>query len=153
MASLAATHAGRLGVKELVLANRTRERAERLASHAEEAGVATRVVDFSERAAALPTSTWPSPPPAPRTSPSRPPTFLPAAISCSSISLPRDIDDAAAAAEGVDLVNIERLSKSLSAASTDPRPAPARTRRPATSSTKNSRPIPRPSACATSPRP
>lgn len=35
------------------------------------------------------------------------------------LSLPRDIDDAAAAAEGVDLVNIERLSKSLSAASTD----------------------------------
>ena len=35
------------------------------------------------------------------------------------LSLPRDIEDATAEAEGVDLVNIERLSRSLSAADTD----------------------------------
>lgn len=120
MASLAATHAGRLGVKELVLANRTRERAERLASHAEEAGVATRVVDFAERAAALSDVDL-------AISATGADNFtieaadLPAGrdLMLIDLSLPRDIDDAAAAAEGVDLVNIERLSKSLSAASTD----------------------------------
>lgn len=120
MASLAATHAGRLGVKELVLANRTRERAERLASHAEEAGVATRVVDFSERATALSDVDL-------AISATGAENFTIAATDIPAgrdlmlidLSLPRDIDDAAAAAEGVDLVNIERLSKSLSAASTD----------------------------------
>ena len=35
------------------------------------------------------------------------------------LSLPRDIDDAVAEVEGVDLVNIERLSNSLQAADTD----------------------------------
>ncbi|OUJ22253.1 glutamyl-tRNA reductase [Corynebacterium kefirresidentii] len=113
MASLAATHAGRLGVKELVLANRTRERAE-------EAGVATRVVDFSERAAALSDVDL-------AISATGADNFtieaadLPAGrdLMLIDLSLPRDIDDAAAAAEGVDLVNIERLSKSLSAADTD----------------------------------
>ena len=38
MASLAATHAGRLGAS-LIIANRTRERAERVADHAAQAGV------------------------------------------------------------------------------------------------------------------
>lgn len=120
MASLAATHAGRLGVKELVLANRTRERAERLASHAEEAGVAARVVDFSQRAAALSDVDL-------AISATGADNFtieatdIPAGreLMLIDLSLPRDIDDAAAAAEGVDLVNIERLSKSLSAADTD----------------------------------
>ena len=120
MASLAATHAGRLGVKELVLANRTRERAERLASHAEEAGVAARVVDFSQRAAALSDVDL-------AISATGADNFtieatdIPAGreLMLIDLSLPRDLDDAAAAAEGVDLVNIERLSKSLSAADTD----------------------------------
>ncbi|HAT6618182.1 glutamyl-tRNA reductase [Corynebacterium striatum] len=123
MASLAATHAGRLGA-ELIIANRTRERAERLASHAHEAGVHAEVIDFEDRARAL--------------------SRVDLAISATGaqnftieaddvakhgvtgrtlmlidLSLPRDIEDAAAEAEGVDLVNIERLSRSLSAADTD----------------------------------
>ena len=53
MASLAATHAGRLGVKELVLANRTRERADRLAEHSRQAGVPATAVDFERRHEAL----------------------------------------------------------------------------------------------------
>lgn len=120
MASLAATHAGRLGIGELVIANRTRERAERLAGHAEEAGVRTRVVDFQDRAVALAdvdlaisatgaegfTVTAADIPPA------HPLLLI-------DLSLPRDIDDAATKIDDVDLVNIERLSKSLSAAGTD----------------------------------
>ncbi|MDK8679708.1 glutamyl-tRNA reductase [Corynebacterium accolens] len=120
MASLAATHAGRLGIGELVIANRTRERAERLAGHAEEAGVRTRVVDFQDRATALAdvdlaisatgaegfTITAGDIPPA------HPLMLI-------DLSLPRDIDDEATKIEDVDLVNIERLSKSLSAAATD----------------------------------
>lgn len=53
MSSLAATHAGKAGVQELVIANRTKERAERLAGHSEEAGVPARVVDFADRASVL----------------------------------------------------------------------------------------------------
>lgn len=53
MSSLAATHAGKAGVRELVIANRTKERAERLAGHSEEAGVPARVVDFADRASVL----------------------------------------------------------------------------------------------------
>ena len=120
MASLAATHAGRLGIGELVIANRTRERAERLAGHAEEAGVRTRVVDFQDRATALAdvdlaisatgaegfTITAADIPPA------HPLMLI-------DLSLPRDIDDEATKIDDVDLVNIERLSKSLSAAATD----------------------------------
>ncbi|MCZ9309521.1 glutamyl-tRNA reductase [Corynebacterium uberis] len=53
MASLAATHLGRLGISRLIIANRTRSRAERLADHARQAGVDAEVVDFSARRAAL----------------------------------------------------------------------------------------------------
>ena len=53
MASLAATHLGRLGVDKLIIANRTLERAERLAEHSREAGVPAEVVDFEDRAATL----------------------------------------------------------------------------------------------------
>lgn len=123
MASLAATHAGRLGA-QLIIANRTIARAERVAQHAHEAGVYADVIDFSERAQAL--------------------RDVDVAISATGaqgftitaadveryhvadrelmlvdLSLPRDIDDAVAEAEGVDLVNIERLSNSLQAADTD----------------------------------
>lgn len=123
MASLAATHAGRLGA-QLVIANRTTARAERVAQHAHEAGVYADVIDFSKRAQAL--------------------RDVDVAISATGaqgftitaadveryhvadrelmlvdLSLPRDIDDAAAEAEGVDLVNIERLNNSLQAADTD----------------------------------
>lgn len=123
MASLAATDAGRLGA-QLIIANRTIARAERVAQHAHEAGVYADVIDFSERAQAL--------------------RDVDVAISATGaqgftitaadveryhvadrelmlvdLSLPRDIDDAVAEAEGVDLVNIERLSNSLQAADTD----------------------------------
>ena len=123
MASLAATHAGRLGA-HLIIANRTIARAERVAQHAHEAGVYADVIDFSERAQAL--------------------RDVDVAISATGaqgftitaadveryhvadrelmlvdLSLPRDIDDAVAEAEGVDLVNIERLNNSLQAADTD----------------------------------
>ncbi|GAA1470831.1 glutamyl-tRNA reductase [Corynebacterium aurimucosum] len=123
MASLAATHAGRLGA-HLIIANRTIARAERVAQHAHEAGVYADVIEFSERAQAL--------------------RDVDVAISATGaqgftitaadveryhvadrelmlvdLSLPRDIDDAVAEAEGVDLVNIERLNNSLQAADTD----------------------------------
>ena len=123
MASLAATHAGRLGA-QLIIANRTIARAKRVAQHAHEAGVYADVIDFSERAQAL--------------------RDVDVAISATGaqgftitaadveryhvadrelmlvdLSLPRDIDDAVAEVEGVDLVNIERLSNSLQAADTD----------------------------------
>ena len=123
MASLAATHAGRLGA-HLIIANRTIARAERVAQHAHEAGVYADVIDFSERAQAL--------------------RDVDVAISATGaqgftitaadveryhvadrelmlvdLSLPRDIDDAVAEAEGVDLINIERLNNSLQAADTD----------------------------------
>ncbi|WP_175974053.1 glutamyl-tRNA reductase [Corynebacterium sp. Marseille-Q2823] len=123
MASLAATHAGRLGA-QLIIANRTIARAERVAQHAHETGVYADVIDFSERAQAL--------------------RDVDVAISATGaqgftitaadveryhvadrelmlvdLSLPRDIDDAVAEVEGVDLVNIERLSNSLQAADTD----------------------------------
>ena len=53
MASLAATHLGKLGIDKLIIANRTRERAERLAGHAHEAGVTAEVVDYEDRASVL----------------------------------------------------------------------------------------------------
>lgn len=120
MSSLAATHAGRLGVDKLIIANRTRERAERLASHAEEAGVTAEVVDFAQRAQALKdvdiaisatgADTF-----------TITPNDLPDGhdLMLVDLSLPRDIDDAVTDTDGVDLVNIERLSKSLQAADTE----------------------------------
>ena len=53
MASLAATHLGKRGINNLIIANRTRSRAERLAEHSREAGVPAEVVDFNSRAGAL----------------------------------------------------------------------------------------------------
>jgi len=107
-------------MQDLIKALQDQERAERLAGHAEEAGVRTRVVDFQDRAAALAdvdlaisatgaegfTITAGDIPPA------HPLMLI-------DLSLPRDIDDEATKIDDVDLVNIERLSKSLSAAATD----------------------------------
>ena len=53
MSSLAATQLGKRGVDKLIVANRTRSRAERLAEHSREAGVPAEVVDFNARAGAL----------------------------------------------------------------------------------------------------
>ncbi|GAA1474406.1 glutamyl-tRNA reductase [Corynebacterium felinum] len=109
MASLAATHLGRLGIDRLVVANRTRERAERLAQHSRQAGVDAEVVDFDQRAQVLSrvdiavsatgsqsyTITAADVPPAHD-------------LMLVDLSLPRDIDDAVTD-KGARLVNIERL--------------------------------------------
>ena len=112
MSSLAATHLGREGVDKLVMANRTRERAERLASHSEQAGVPAEVIDYAERAHVL----------------SRvdlvvsatgaddftiKPSDIPvdAKLMLVDLSMPRDIDDACIEVPGVDLVNIERMHR------------------------------------------
>ncbi|WP_027004220.1 glutamyl-tRNA reductase [Corynebacterium halotolerans] len=116
MASLAATHLGRLGVDRLVIANRTRERAERLAGHAHEAGVAADVVDYEDRAAALEHVDL-------AVSATGADDFtitaanLPAnregGLMLIDLSMPRDISDDVVERDGVHLVNIERLHKSL----------------------------------------
>lgn len=110
MASLAATQLGRLGIDELVVANRTRERAERLAAHAREAGVAARVVDFADRRLALAevdiavSATGAQNFTITRTDiPSEHPLML------IDLSMPRDIDDVVTEGTMATLVNIERL--------------------------------------------
>ena len=126
MASLAATHAGRLGAAELVIANRTLERAENLAQHAEEAGVKARAVPFTERCTQLAEvdmavsatgsdsfTITAADLPAKETAAAHRPLML------VDLSLPRDIDDAVAEHHGVRLVNIESLSNSLQAANTE----------------------------------
>jgi len=99
-------------VDKLILANRTRSRAEKLAEHAREAGVTAEVVDFSARAGAL--------------------SRVDIAVSATAsdgftltsedisgpatlvdLSLPRDIDDAVGELEGVSLINIEALHAKL----------------------------------------
>lgn len=123
MASLAATHAGRLGA-QLVIANRTFARAQRVAQHAHEAGVYADVIEFADRAQELRSVDM-----AISATGAQDFTITAADVEryhvanrelmLVDLSLPRDIDDATAEAEGVDLVNIERLSKSLDAADTD----------------------------------
>ncbi|MCS5478376.1 glutamyl-tRNA reductase [Corynebacterium sp. YIM 101645] len=117
MASLAATHLGRLGVDKLIIANRTRERAERLAEHAHQAGVAAEVVDFEDRASVLShvdlavsatgadefTITA-----------ADIPAERPRDLMLIDLSMPRDIEDGVAALDGVHLVNIERLHQTIS---------------------------------------
>ncbi|APT91823.1 glutamyl-tRNA reductase [Corynebacterium phocae] len=113
MAALAATHAGRLGAK-LIIANRTRERAERLADHACEAGVVSRVVDFAERTQVLPevdvvvsaTGAQDFTINAADIPAGRPLTLI-------DLSMPRDIDPAAGKLDRVNLVNIESLARSV----------------------------------------
>ncbi|MBZ8177631.1 glutamyl-tRNA reductase [Corynebacterium poyangense] len=116
MASLAATHLGKLGIKRLIIANRTREHAERLAKHAREAGVSADVVEFDDRFSVLSqvdiavsatgadhfTITQSSIPS------NRAPHLM-----LIDLSLPRDIDDDAALLSGVHLVNIERLHQAI----------------------------------------
>ncbi|SDS55905.1 glutamyl-tRNA reductase [Corynebacterium timonense] len=112
MASLSATHLGRLGVDKLIIANRTRSRAERLAEHSREAGVPAEVVDFNARAGALARVDI-----GVSATASGEFTITPEDISgpvmLADLSLPRDIDDAVAARDGVHLVNIEYLHKTM----------------------------------------
>ncbi|MDO4911407.1 MAG: glutamyl-tRNA reductase [Corynebacterium sp.] len=115
MASMAATYLGKAGVDELIIANRTRARAEVLAEHAREAGVAARAIDFDDRASVYGTvdmvvsatgadcrivKAQDIPP--------RCPTGRQKLVLV-DLSLPRDIEDACAEIPGVSLVNIERL--------------------------------------------
>ena len=118
MSSLAATHLGKNGIDSLVLANRTRDRAERLAEHSREAGVPAEVVDFSDRASVLSrvdlvvsatasdefTIT---------------PQDIPGPLMLADLSLPRDIDDAVTEIEGVRLVNIESLHETMRGSDTE----------------------------------
>lgn len=113
MASLAATHLGRLGIDAIVLCNRTRSRAERLAEHARQAGVNAEVVDFERRHEALNSVDI-----AVSATGAEHYTIAPADIPQSlhgdqlmliDLSMPRDIADSTAALPGVSLVNIERL--------------------------------------------
>ena len=118
MSSLAATHLGKNGIDSLVLANRTRDRAERLAEHSREAGVPAEVVDFSDRASVLSrvdlvvsatasdefTIT---------------PGDIPGPLMLADLSLPRDIDDAVTEIEGVRLVNIESLHETMRRSDTE----------------------------------
>ena len=120
MSSLAATQAGRLGIDKLIIANRTFDRAERLAGHAHEAGVHAEAIEFHRRTAVLDdidvvisatgakefTLTKQD---------------IPAGhnLMIIDLSLPRDIDNAVAKLDNVTLINIERLSDSLDAADTE----------------------------------
>ncbi|WP_123960979.1 glutamyl-tRNA reductase [Corynebacterium pseudopelargi] len=113
MASLAATHMGRLGIDRIIVANRTRSRAERLAEHARQAGVQAEVVDFEQRHSVLDQVDI-------AVSATGADNFtitaedIPAATSSLmliDLSLPRDISDATAQLTGVQLVNIERLKE------------------------------------------
>ncbi|MDN8627237.1 glutamyl-tRNA reductase [Corynebacterium ureicelerivorans] len=118
MSSLAATHLGKNGIDSLVLANRTRDRAERLAEHSREAGVPAEVVDFSDRASMLSrvdlvvsatasdefTIT---------------PSDIPGPLMLADLSLPRDVDDAVTEIEGVRLVNIESLHETMRGSDTE----------------------------------
>lgn len=120
MSSLAATHAGRLGAATLVLANRTRERAERLAEHAREANVAAEVIDFEDRVQALGrVDMVVSATGATEFTVRKEDIPAGAQLMLVDLSMPRDIDDAAAELSGVDVVNIERLASSLRAADTE----------------------------------
>lgn len=113
MASLAATHAGRLGASALVISNRTFERAQRLADHAAQAGVCAEVVPFEQRTAALKdvdlavSATGASEYTIEAGDlPDRELTLI-------DLSMPRDIEDACGKRSGVELVNIERLSQGV----------------------------------------
>ena len=120
MSSLAATQAGRLGVDKLIIANRTFDRAERLAGHAIEAGVQAEAIDFADRARVLADVDL-------AISATGAQDFtltkddIPAGhnLMMVDLSLPRDIADAVMEHEGVALINIERLSNSLEAADTE----------------------------------
>ncbi|MCS4489721.1 glutamyl-tRNA reductase [Corynebacterium sp. ES2794-CONJ1] len=113
MASLAATHLGRLGINKLIISNRTQSRAERLAEHARESGVEAEVIDFGLRTQALRKVDI-------AVSATGAQNFtitaadIPAMDQRQSelllidLSLPRDIEDAVTE-RGARLVNIERL--------------------------------------------
>ena len=105
-----ATHLGKQGIDELIMTNRTRERAERLAQHAREAGVEATVVDFDERTVVLShVDIVVSATGSQNFTISRDdiPTDHP--LMLVDLSLPRDIDDNVIRGTQARLVNIEKL--------------------------------------------
>lgn len=120
MASLAATHLGRLGVDKIIVANRTRERADNLVDHAHQAGVRAEAVDFADRYRAygevdiIVSATGADNYTIERASF---PEIRRDHVVLIDLSLPRDIADDTADLPGVDLVNIERLHQSLTSQS------------------------------------
>lgn len=120
MSSLAATQAGRLGIDKLIIANRTFDRAERLAGHAHEAGVHAEAIEFHRRTAVLDdVDVVISATGAQEFTLTK--QDIPAGhnLMIIDLSLPRDIDNAVAELDSVTLINIERLSDSLDAADTE----------------------------------
>lgn len=117
MASLAATHLGRLNISSLIVANRTYERAERLASHSREAGVPAEALAYESRASVLGEVDL-------VVSATGADDFTVTAqdipeqrkeqLMLVDLSLPRDIEDAVGEVDGVGLVNIESMHKSVS---------------------------------------
>lgn len=120
MSSLAATQAGRLGIDKLIIANRTFDRAERLAGHAHEAGVHAEAIEFHRRTAVLDdVDVVISATGAQEFTLTK--QDIPAGhnLMIIDLSLPRDIDNSVAELDNVTLINIERLSDSLDAADTE----------------------------------
>ena len=120
MASLAATHLGRLGVDKIIVANRTRERADNLVDHAHQAGVRAEAVDFADRYSAYgEVDIIVSAAGADNYTVERAsfPEIRRDHVVLIDLSLPRDIADDTADLPGVDLVNIERLHQSLTSQS------------------------------------
>ncbi|WP_047241532.1 glutamyl-tRNA reductase [Corynebacterium epidermidicanis] len=118
MASLSATHLGRLGIDTLIFANRTRSRAEVLAERSRELGINATAVAFEERASVLDEVDL-------AISATGADNFTIAAADIPALtkplmlvdlSLPRDIDDLVTEKPNVQLVNIERLHEEQGAA-------------------------------------
>ena len=126
MASLAATHLGRLGVDKIIVANRTRERADNLVDHARQAGVRAEAVDFADRYSTygevdiIVSATGADNYTVERASF---PEIRRDHVVLIDLSLPRDIADDTADLPGVDLVNIERLHQSLTSQSEEDTPS------------------------------
>ena len=132
MASLAASHLGKMGVERLYIANRTRERADRLAEHSRQAGVPATAVDFERRHEALdPVDLAVSATGAGRYTITA--GDIPAErsrdLTLVDLSLPRDIDEAAARIRGVHLINIEWLRRNEDGRDLEKRPASGEARR------------------------
>ncbi len=110
MATLAAAELGRRGIGKLIIANRTRQRAERVVEHSLEAGVLAEAVDFEDRFRAMLRSdvvvsaigTDSLIVPAAEVPRERPLILV-------DLSMPRDIDEALGSLPGMTLVNIDLL--------------------------------------------
>ena len=123
MASLASTYVGKLGVSEIIVANRTFARAEALAGHAAEAGVTSRAVPLEDMSEVLSqidlvisatgavgfvvTAEQMRAAMDERASRSG---ASPAPVALVDLSMPRDIESSTADIDGVHLLNIEELT-------------------------------------------